>query len=48
VTAEASLGKPRRLWLERQIKPVGEIGHGAIEAAQQDDLEDLGVVIMLR
>ncbi len=34
--------------LERQREAVGETGHGAIEAAEQDDFEDLVAIEMRR
>src|SRR6266404_9376971 len=38
--------KPRAVRLQWQIEPVGKISHGAIEAAEQHDLEDLRIAAM--
>src|SRR6516162_5496478 len=40
--------KPCRVCLQRQIEPVGEIRYGAIETAEQDNLQHLVVVVMGR
>src|SRR3954463_8973698 len=43
-----SLRKSRRLLLQRQRQSVREIRYGAVESAQQDDLEYLRLVAMRR
>ncbi len=43
-----SFRKPRRRLLQRQRQRVRQIRHGAIEAAEHDDLQDLRFVVMRR
>src|SRR5262249_40205134 len=40
--------KPCRVLFKRQVERVGKIGHGTVEAAEQDDLEDFCLVIVRR